>query len=1177
MADPADLGSKLLSLMLVTLTPLELAATNPGAAQSLIDLSGWDLGAVAGLGPGELSQAASGVAEAVAAVRDAITDLSNGEIAVETLAGYLGKLAAAGSRIYMFGRGWSPPSGLPANLPELFLQDLLGHLAVLAAGQYHPTVRSSLELLGVITFADVSAVTLPNGVVVRPAGKCPRLEVGVVGELFTDPKTSLFERFGLTGDNRLPAAQVADAVFPPIAALLRDAGLHAWHGDPGGSANLTQEQRDVLAHMLRVAWTHQVDAASGGIARLELGVALRDDGAVRELLIRPRGSLAASGAGDTWTAAAGISGAIDGLIIRADGVSFAGAGAQLRLDAKVTRPPGATPMARFGAADGPRFEIGGAGIAAFVELDAAAPHADGGVTITLQGVRLVVGASPGDGFLGGLLPEEGLDASVDLTVTWTSDGGIQLSGSAALDLVLMVGLELGPVRLDAVQLGLRAGTAGLSLRATVSATLALGPVTAVAERLGLRADLGPPQPGAAGGAHLAVGFQPPSGLGLSVAAGPVTGGGYLFIDSEAGTYAGAVQLQFKTLSLTAIGLINTKLPGDGWSFLILVAVEFPGIPLGFGISLYAVGGLVGIHRSVDVGKVRDALRAGRLDSVLFPRDPVANAGRVIANLAAMFPSQEDRLTIGVMARLGCGPGPLVTVEAGIILTVPSPVRLVVLARLRAVLPTQEAALVKLRLDVAGVLDFGAGEVSVDGALIDSRVGPFTIAGEMALRAGWGASPKFAVAAGGFHPNYPRPEGFPSLRRMTIALADSENPRIRLETYLALTPATVQVGARLEAYAEAGVLGRTVTVSGMLGFDALVRFLPTFGFEVDIYGSVTIAVDGDPWLSAAVALHLAGTAPWLARGEARAKISFLPEISIRFEVKAGDPDSSTPISGSITARIVEELERPECIEVLASPSVSAGVLFRPPQEAERAVHPGGRVAVRQRTVPLGPRIERFGGAPPTDAGNYGLTAVLGTSTVAGKPVLETFSPSQFQPENPERAVSRPEFESLAAGLELTAATPAAADEAQTLPDDLDDRVVPPGADAGLTEPQAAFPASVVRDWSAADADRQGSVRGEPERFHPRIRPARLVVTPEQWVVADPGTLRALRVPGLLTRPVQPLVPGGPLTPGGPIEPIVPRPVRSLPSTSAVEADQLAAACRVTGQSVVVAPTYEGTLL
>ncbi|MGX6606086.1 DUF6603 domain-containing protein [Micromonosporaceae bacterium Da 78-11] len=142
----------------------------------------------------------------------------------------------------------------------------------------------------------------------------------------------------------------------------------------------------------------------------------------------------------------------------------------------------------------------------------------GGFSVAVTGLRLVVGAAPGDGFLGALLPPDGLTVELDLGLTWTPEGGVQLSGSAALDLVLALGLELGPITLDAAQLGVRLGDHGLALLATVSGTLHLGPVTAVVERIGPQATLGPSD---SGNAALAVGFKPPAGLGLVVSAGPV--------------------------------------------------------------------------------------------------------------------------------------------------------------------------------------------------------------------------------------------------------------------------------------------------------------------------------------------------------------------------------------------------------------------------------------------------------------------------------------------------------------------------------------------------------------------------------------------------------------------------------------------------------------------------------
>ena len=75
----------------------------------------------------------------------------------------------------------------------------------------------------------------------------------------------------------------------------------------------------------------------------------------------------------------------------------------------------------------------------------------------------------------------------------------------------------------------------------------------------------------------ALGFKPPNGIGLSVDAGVVRGGGYLFFDAERGEYAGALELSFaEFLSIKAIGLITTRMPdgSKGFSLLIVMSVEF---------------------------------------------------------------------------------------------------------------------------------------------------------------------------------------------------------------------------------------------------------------------------------------------------------------------------------------------------------------------------------------------------------------------------------------------------------------------------------------------------------------------------------------------------------------------------------------------------------------------------
>ena len=67
-----DLGAALLEFALRTAEPLQAAAASPQAALALIELSGWDLGVVAGLGPGELAGACQAAADAVNGVRQLV-------------------------------------------------------------------------------------------------------------------------------------------------------------------------------------------------------------------------------------------------------------------------------------------------------------------------------------------------------------------------------------------------------------------------------------------------------------------------------------------------------------------------------------------------------------------------------------------------------------------------------------------------------------------------------------------------------------------------------------------------------------------------------------------------------------------------------------------------------------------------------------------------------------------------------------------------------------------------------------------------------------------------------------------------------------------------------------------------------------------------------------------------
>src|SRR5207342_2524137 len=125
-----------------------------------------------------------------------------------------------------------------------------------------------------------------------------------------------------------------------------------------------------------------------------------------------------------------------------------------------------------------------------------------------------------------------------------------------------------------------------------------------------------------GPVNLEIGFKPPNGVGLSLDAGVVKGGGFLLLDYEKGEYAGALELDFQGLfGFTAIGIINTKFPdgSEGFSLLLLINVTFATpIALGFNFYLAGVGGLIGLNRTVSTLSLQKGVQDGSVDNILFP-------------------------------------------------------------------------------------------------------------------------------------------------------------------------------------------------------------------------------------------------------------------------------------------------------------------------------------------------------------------------------------------------------------------------------------------------------------------------------------------------------------------------------------------------------------------------------
>ena len=451
---------------------------------------------------------------------------------------------------------------------------------------------------------------------------------------------------------------------------------------------------------------------------------------------------------------------------------------------------------------------------------------------------------------------------------------------------------------------------------------------------------------------------------------------------------------------------------------MLIAVRFlPPVQLGYGFTLQGIGGILGVNRTVAVDALRAGLRAGTLGSVLFPEDPIRNAPQIVSDLGLLFPPAPGRFLFGPLVQLGWGTPTLLTLELGLILELPAPVRLIILGRLRVLLPHERAPVVRLQLDALGVINFSSGDVALDATLYNSQVAQYAVSGDMALRASWGSDPGFLLAVGGFHPRFPAPAGFPLLERVAISLATGDNPRLRLEAYLALTSNTAQFGARLDLYASAGPF----SVSGYLAFDTLLQFEP-FSLAVEITAEVALKFEGRSVMSVGLWLSLTGPAPWYVQGEAHFTFLFVSR-TVRFRARFGRPQPPPlPPPVRVWPLLLRALGEGANWRTGAPAGEHPLVSFREVVAPGGAlVHPLAELAVSQRVVPLGREIARFGNTRPDGERLFSVGVVDAGGAARFPPeagvqaVAEAFAPAQFRDLSDDEKLSAPAFESLPSGI------------------------------------------------------------------------------------------------------------------------------------------------------------------
>jgi len=682
------------------------------------------------------------------------------------------------------------------------------------------------------------------------------------------------------------------------------------------------------------------------------------------------------------------------------------------------------PVMLVGAAGGSRLQAREIVVKAGVGLawNATTAQAEGEFKARgdVKGGKLVVNLSNADGFIGTLLGGFGLESDFDLGLSYSTKHGLVFTGAATLDIQLPLHLQLGPVELSALTITLGFAGDKIPIGLGVDLKAALGPLQVAVQQIGVIAEIGLPadRRGNSGLVDVQIRFQPPKGVGLSIDAGVVKGGGFLFIDSERGEYAGAIELAlFEVVTIKAVGLISTKMPDGkpGFSLLVIMSVEFgTGIQLGFGFTLLAVGGLLGLNRTMNLQALAEGVRSGAIESVMFPRDIIANAPKIISDLRTFFPAREGTFLIGPMIKLGWGTPTLVSVSMGIVIEIPGNVA--ILGVLQVALPTKDAAVIKLQVNFIGAIEFDKKRLWFFAALFDSRILFLTIEGEMGLLVAFGDDANFVVSVGGFHPRFtPPPLPFPSPRRIAISLLSTPVSRVRIEGYFAVTSNTVQFGARVELFFGLDILN----VQGNLAFDALFRFSP-FYFVIEISASFSVKVFGAGLFSVGLRGLLEGPAPWHIKGHGEISILFW-DIGVDFEETWGENRREELPPVAVLPLLAGELARPENWRAKLPAGSGLRVSMRSMPEAETAtiLHPVGVLEVSQRAVPLDIKLDKIGTRKPSDVSRVSLS-VVGGGLAKADDAFERFAPAQFQDFSDADKLSRPAFAREHSGLELSAA-------------------------------------------------------------------------------------------------------------------------------------------------------------
>ena len=517
----------------------------------------------------------------------------------------------------------------------------------------------------------------------------------------------------------------------------------------------------------------------------------------------------------------------------------------------------------------------------------------------------------------------------------------------------------------------------------------------------------------------------PDAIGIRVKAGPIKGGGYLERrirtygtppnTVEIAEFGGVIQLEILKVGVYAIGILSP----EPFSLVLVMGVRFPtAIELSFGFTFNGVGGILAINRTVNTTELIAGMKTHFIDRVLFPDDPVAEAPKLLDQVAKVFPPAEGGFVVGPIIELGWGSqAKIVEAKIGLVLALPDP-KIIILGSVRVRAPSKVTPLTDFRCEVYG--EISADRLLFIATLRDSKIAGITVSGDLGLLIQWGGGGDFALSVGGFNPRYTEvPTDLKGLERLTIDLSPPAVVKIIIKAYFAVTAGAVMAGVRGDLSADIGV----ASARAWLQLDMIFRWVPRFGFAIDLDLGIEIKVFGCSFASITFKGSLEGTRPWKVHGTATVDVWFLPTFDFDLgPITWGDPVVAVAPKVSPLALIEQALNEDEAWKaVLPADGDQLAILGR--VEAPGLVaHPLSALELTQSRLPLETHIERVGSA--------GVTAhrvALGLATTSAGPasavstVTAPFAPGQFLELEGDALLARSGFDDLPSGCRVSAAT------------------------------------------------------------------------------------------------------------------------------------------------------------